>query len=1024
MNICPKSWSKNCTNLIPYINQIFFILILLLLSCYSSKNISIITLPLPNHNVDNIGDSNPDILYLKALTLYAEEKYMDALVPLGQILADFPEYKKNDGVQYFIGAAMEHMDMREMAVKNYSRLKEKYPKSLVVPFADLGIMRIAYRNDNKPVIIQQCKTLSDSGANDSLRFHAVYLAAQSHINSGKFCKAINLLKLIPSTHPEYLFAQHSLAVALLNVNEDNERAFDALINCVSFNPRTESEGEIINRSFVFLGYLFFRGSVDQSRSLNKAIRSFRKVPPSSHYYQDALLGSVWTAFCASQWSDCINYCDQLMCVTNIPTLKCEAGLLKGYCLMTDKRYVEAVNILAPMLNRIHKDDQHRDRYNVKLNKFKTDLKSYNLLSKSIDSLIDIDPASLAFKKNKDLYHRQEIFQGKLGMFYRAQDEYRRYSFFTRNRKKVQHDLDYALVKSEKMAGAKSGSKVLKKAIQETSEIDDEMVKLQRELEKLEEMEQTATRPKRTEEKSLSEYKKETAKVTAAKRLKRIPQIELVKAGSHDDNEEFTYYQKYCTENHFMELNSTWNINERYVIKVIDINNKTVPFADVAIKDENNKPVFSAQTLASGETILFPFMDLPDCYCDISSYSVCVDGNTNYPIPQSSESMILIKLDTLRNFPAKVPIQVCFLLDATGSMDDEISALKDVVFSTHNRLITHPSRPEVSFATVAYRDREDNFLTKAYNFTKSIDTFQIELESIKAGGGGDYPEDLDEGLRYAIEELSWNENTLKFIFLIGDAPPHLNYYSEKDYMWSMRKAREQGIMICPIGASGLQPIGEFIYRQIGVTTNGQFIFLHYGESGESKGSGTISDPGKVSHHTGSNYNVKRLDDIIVNIIATELGYVTDEEKIVYTVPEPKTESDFLDTRLVNLLGQIFARSNNDSLLNKKVVVSPFSYKDTILTSLSEYLWETTIENVSLLSPMKVIERQRVEEICKEHALDMTGITETNGKSKIGKLLSSDYIIFSSLRFLGSIRVCHMRLVDCKDGSMLSAARIKL
>jgi Mg-chelatase subunit ChlD len=529
---------------------------------------------------------------------------------------------------------------------------------------------------------------------------------------------------------------------------------------------------------------------------------------------------------------------------------------------------------------------------------------------------------------------------------------------------------------------------------------------------------------------LSELEKRLPAAAPAKALKsgmaapRESRAAEVKAASHDDNEEFAYYLKFCDSTApYVPLNAPWNVNDRYVLRVVDPDNKPVFGATVSLGKKGMPTAFFAATEASGEVVVFPHMDLGPDYANIRDYSLAVNGKPlDMPAVGADRQLVQIPLDYQRQAPAQLGAQVCFLLDATGSMADEIQQLKDVIFSIYTRLKGLPSQPRLEFSVVAYRDRRDDFLVKGHAFTDNIDTFQAVLEPIEAGGGGDEPEDVDAGLRWTLKELKWKPDATKFIFLVADAPPHLDYGDQEDYLWASRCAREKGIMICPIGASGLPLTGEFIFRQMAILTNGEFVFLHYGESGESDGAGTAADPGKVSHHTGGNYSARRLDDIVVDIVSRELGYLTDDARIVRTCPRPQDESDLLDARVDNLLAQVL--HTPASLDKKAVIVAPVAYQDSLLGPLSEYLWNAVLEKTVTVSPLKVIERNRLQEVLKEQAMTLTGAIDPAAESKIGRLLSADYILFSNLQFLGSVRVCHARLVDCANGSVLSASRIKL
>lgn len=1016
-------------NGLPQLTLIFF---LFALQSFAVKGASIITLPIKNHRIGDLSKNEPDVLYKKALALYSKEDYMKALVKFSRTINEFPKYDRNDGVKFFIGNSLEKIGMDKVASKNYVKLIEMYPESPVVPFANLGLLKIAYRNGSSDVEVLY-KKITKSISPDSLKFHALYYYGEDCLKKGKNNEAANCFMKIPETHPEYLFAQHSLAIALSKIDKTDPGIILALDNVIAKNPSGKYEKEIVNRSYLFLGYTYYEGSVGSQKKLAAAVAALRKVPENSIYYTNALIGIAWTALNAGQWPDCIASSQRLRMYTNDNLYRVESMLLEAYCYMLDKKFVIARNLLVRAIEVIEKGTNGESetlKRNYSLTK-----KKYLNLALRIDSLVNVGFHNVDKKSFEILSKTQTDFKIELDDLLKNIEIQKHDDLFNRSENEIKEDVEYALSKVNKNIGVKTEHKVLEKATEEISDVGGEMKKLQEQLRSLEAEDSSPmvskVIKKKFELKTDDVYLDKSTPLLilsgddAKKRMKNLSEREMLKAGSHDDNEEFTFYQDYCKKYGKFRLNKKWDINERYIVKCVDSEDKPIPFAKVDIYNKrSSRSLFNAKTLANGEIVLFPYMDLDEDYTDIESYYAKVNGREAHAFIKGPESLLLLKEKGARVLSDTIPVQICFLLDATGSMKDEINELKDVIFSIHHRIISSPTKPQVSFSTVAYRDISDAFHFKDFDFTDDIDQFQENLEEIEAGGGGDYPEDLDKGLEITLENLSWKKGALKFVFLIGDAPPHLDYDREKDYVWAMNKAREEGIMICPIGASGLKPIGEFIYRQIGVLTNGEFIFLHYGENGESDGGGTTSDPGKVSHHTGSNYNVKKLDDIVVNIISKELSYVTDKEQIVYSVPEPKTESGFLDSRIENILGQIFSQNIKESLKDDKIVISPFTYKDSIFTSLSDHLWETTIEKVTELSKMQVLERQRVEEIFKEHSLDMSGATGLGGESNIGKLFSSDYMILSSLKFLGSVRVCHMRLVDCKNGAIISAARIKL
>lgn len=157
--------------------------------------------------------------------------------------------------------------------------------------------------------------------------------------------------------------------------------------------------------------------------------------------------------------------------------------------------------------------------------------------------------------------------------------------------------------------------------------------------------------------------------------------------------------------------------------------------------------------------------------------------------------------------------------------------------------------------VIYRDRDDAYVTKRYNFTPNLDDFLDDLSRVRAAAGGDYEESVNEALHRSVTELDWRaSNAIRVLFLIGDAPPHMDYRDDVSYTTSMRRAVESGIKIHAIAASGLNDRGEFIWRQLAQFTMSSFFFISYG--------------GSTPHHVGG-YLENNLDDLMVRVVRGEV-----------------------------------------------------------------------------------------------------------------------------------------------------------
>jgi Mg-chelatase subunit ChlD len=118
---------------------------------------------------------------------------------------------------------------------------------------------------------------------------------------------------------------------------------------------------------------------------------------------------------------------------------------------------------------------------------------------------------------------------------------------------------------------------------------------------------------------------------------------------------------------------------------------------------------------------------------------------------------------------KMGLDVVFIFDATSSMAE---FLRQVKIKIANLVMSFKTLvPTTRIGLVAYRDRGDTFVTKAYPLTHKTQQLQQFLQGIDPVGGGDREEAMDEGVRVAINEFNWDKSSKKIILIIGDAPPH-------------------------------------------------------------------------------------------------------------------------------------------------------------------------------------------------------------------------------------------------------------
>ena len=184
-------------------------------------------------------------------------------------------------------------------------------------------------------------------------------------------------------------------------------------------------------------------------------------------------------------------------------------------------------------------------------------------------------------------------------------------------------------------------------------------------------------------------------------------------------------------------------------------------------------------------------------------------------------------------PATPAVEVAFVLDTTGSMSGLIEGAKQKIWSIANQ-VTRPEgdgpRPRVKIALVGYRDRGDAYVTQVHDLSDDLDAVFGHLSAFKADGGGDGPESVNQALHEAVTKLSWStdRDTLKVVFLVGDAPPHMDYEQDVKYPDTCKQAVAKDLIINTIQCGG-DTTTTPIWRQIAELGEGRFAQI--GQTGD-------------------------------------------------------------------------------------------------------------------------------------------------------------------------------------------------
>lgn len=339
------------------------------------------------------------------------------------------------------------------------------------------------------------------------------------------------------------------------------------------------------------------------------------------------------------------------------------------------------------------------------------------------------------------------------------------------------------------------------------------------------------------------------------------------AGEIDDNSQWEHHIDYRDD--FLQWYSNRvrdvDVSERQIITVADAQGLPVMGARILIYGDQEL-ITETRTYANGSSLFFPSAWVHS----EQDFQIVVqkeDSAVEFTLEPQSSSAWRVELDSVQQ-PNVTQLDILFLLDATGSMGDEIAQLQNNILSISTQVNQFQGNVDVRYGLVIYRDRGDDYVVRTFNFVDDVERFQTQLNAVRAAGGGDKPESLNEGLHAAIQNVNWRgDNAIKLVFLVADAPPHLDYPNDYDYSQEMIAAAWQGIKIFSIASSGLPLDGEFVFRQLAQYTMGRFIFLTY-QNGTSGQAGT--ERTDLTAGNDGNYTVEQLDELVLKLIEEEVA----------------------------------------------------------------------------------------------------------------------------------------------------------
>lgn len=347
------------------------------------------------------------------------------------------------------------------------------------------------------------------------------------------------------------------------------------------------------------------------------------------------------------------------------------------------------------------------------------------------------------------------------------------------------------------------------------------------------------------------------KSKSKKAAENLPNAGQLTAGEVNDFSKWNYWQDMAApilENH----KNTWKFFPDKRVSVQLVNKEKQPVVGKKIKLLNSKKTVVWESVSNNvgnaELWINPRIDQNEnskkYYIADEKGKILSENVLNF---DKGQNVITIDAVCL----PKRNLELVFVVDATGSMGDEIKYLQaellDVLKNVEKKLKTTTN---IKYGSVFYRDQGDEYVTKKFDFSNKAEALITFIKEQSASGGGDTPEAVVEALDVAIDDLKWSkENTTKIMFLILDAPPHLSDENIDKLYAKIKLASKKGITIIPLAASDTDKQTEYLMRTFALLTNGTYTFL-------------TNDSGIGNDHiepTTDSYEVEKLNDLLLRLI---------------------------------------------------------------------------------------------------------------------------------------------------------------
>ena len=340
---------------------------------------------------------------------------------------------------------------------------------------------------------------------------------------------------------------------------------------------------------------------------------------------------------------------------------------------------------------------------------------------------------------------------------------------------------------------------------------------------------------------------------------------VVTAAEWNDLDNWAFWSRLMTTKQdeqtegYASTSGYWRVwtDRRVAVKGTGADNNPAAGVKVVLNNDG-APIWSAVTDNLGRADCWIGLHNPDIQTGALSLTLNGTAVEGVPVVTTWESEELAMNEyTVSATAPEAKADILFIVDATGSMADEIEFLKEDLMDILSRAQTAQLPVSIRTGALFYRDKGDDYLTRESAFTSDYSTTINFIKKQRAEGGGDFPEAVHTALEKSLQAFDWNVNArARIAFILLDAPPHQDVQGVvESVQQSIDTYARMGIKLIPVASSGIDKSTEFLLRMMAIATDGTYVFIT-GDSGVG---------GEHLEASVGQYTVEKLNDLMVRLI---------------------------------------------------------------------------------------------------------------------------------------------------------------